>query len=505
MSFEKRYMKKQPFILTSTLLVVLACQTLTSTPTAIPVDEVPPTLIPTGETSPTEEPGDLPADPLAGADGMGDSLYPEFGNGGYNTLTYTLDLTVKDVDTSELEATTTIEATATQSLSRFNLDFAGFEITSIEVNDEAAEFERKDQELTIIPAQALSKDETFTVIVSYQGIPAPMISQALPFPTGWIAYDGGIFVLSEPDGSASFYPVNDHPLDKATYTIIVTVPEPYEVAANGVLEETQDNGDSTTYTFTVRELMASYLTTININDFNIETMESENGIPIRNYYAASLPEEVNLPFARQGAMIDYFSELFGPYPFEVYGSLVMDTEFGAALENQTMSIYGIDMIDFNDVEGTEAVVAHELTHQWFGDSISVADWSDIWLNEGFATYGEALWVEYDYGQDGLNDWVNGVYEEVQAYPQFYPPPGNPAANDLFNGGVYLRGGLTLHALRLTIGDDAFFETLRTYHEGYKYGNATTEDFIAVAEEISGQDLDDLFNAWLYDEQLPEFP
>ena len=267
---------------------------------------------------------------------MGDSLYPDFGNGGYNTLTYTLDITINNVDTSELEATTTIEAVATEELSRFNLDFAGFEITSLTVNDEAAEFERKGQELTVIPAQALSKDEAFTVAVSYQGVPTPMVSQALPFPTGWIAYDGGIFVLSEPDGSASFYPVNDHPLDKATYTIIVTVPEPYEVAANGVLEETTDNGDTTTYTFTVRDPMASYLTTINVNDFNTETMASESGVPIRNYYAASLPEEVNKPFARQGEMIDYFSELFGPYPFEVYGALVMDTEFGAALENLSL-------------------------------------------------------------------------------------------------------------------------------------------------------------------------
>ena len=495
-------MRKRYFVLVSTLLVVLACQTLA--PSAIPASEVPPTLVPTEETVPTEI-TDAATDPLAGADGMGDSLYPEFGNGGYNTLTYTLDIIINNVDTSKLEATTTIEAVATEELSRFNLDFAGFEITSLTVNDEAAEFERKGQELTVIPAQALSKDEAFTVAVSYQGVPTPMVSQALPFPTGWIAYDGGIFVLSEPDGSASFYPVNDHPLDKATYTIIVTVPEPYEVAANGVLEETTDNGDTTTYTFTVRDPMASYLTTINVNDFNTETMASESGVPIRNYYAASLPEEVNKPFARQGEMIDYFSELFGPYPFEVYGALVMDTEFGAALENQTMSIFGIDMIDFDDIEGTEAVVAHELTHQWFGDSISVADWSDIWLNEGFATYGEALWVEYDYGKDGLDEWVAFIYEEVKMNPNFYPPPGNPDANDLFNGGVYLRGGLTLHALRVTVGDDAFFDILRTYHERYKFGNATTEDFIAVAEEVSGKQLDDLFDAWLYDEQLPPMP
>jgi aminopeptidase N len=312
-------------------------------------------------------------------------------------------------------------------------------------------------------------------------------------------------VLSEPDGSASFYPVNDHPLDKATYTIIVTVPKPYEVAVNGVLEETTDNGETTTYRFEMRDLMASYLTTININDFDLETMESEGGVPIRNYYAASLPDDVRKPFARQGEMIDYFSELFGPYPFEVYGALVMDTEFGAALENQSMSIFGIDMIDPNDIEGTESVVAHELAHQWFGDSVSVADWGDIWLNEGFATYGEGLWVEYLYGREGLDEWVTEIYNEVKSYPDFYPPPGDPAANDLFNGGVYLRGGLTLHALRLEVGDETFFTILRTYHEQYKDGNATTEEFVTLAEQIHGKALTDLFDAWLYDEQLPPMP
>jgi len=487
-------MKKRYFVLTSILLVLLACQTLTPTATQ-----------PTDTTEAAAESDQPSADPQAGASGMGDSYYPNFGNGGYDALHYILDIQVKDVASSELEAVTTIEAVAKQDLMRFNLDFAGFNITSITVNDEAAQFERNAQELTIIPAQALAEGGEFTVAVAYHGIPSPMISVALPFPTGWIAYEGGIFVLSEPDGSASFYPVNDHPLDKATYTIMVTVPKPWEAAANGVLQNETDNGDSTTYTFTIRDPMASYLTTININDFDIETMESDAGVPIRNYYAASLPDDINKPFARQGEMIDYFSGIFGPYPFEVYGSLLMDTEFGAALENQTLSIFGVDMVSPNDLEESEAVVAHELTHQWFGDSISVADWSDIWLNEGFATYGEALWVEYDYGRDGLNEWAGYIYDEVSAYPEYYPPPGNPAPDDLFNGGVYLRGGLTLHALRLEVGDELFFEIVRTYYDRYKYGNATTEDFISVAEEISGEDLGDFFDAWLYDEQLPSMP
>lgn len=495
-------MKNKYLLLSTMIFLALSCKALTpATPTGLPSTEAP--LIDVAPV--TESPFEEPTDPLAGSPGMGDSLYPGFGNGGYDAVSYTLDINIHDVKTSDLSAITTIDAVATQDLSQFNLDFAGFEITSLTVNGEMAEFERKGQELTIIPAQMLANGEAFTTTVEYQGIPTPMTSKVLPFPTGWIVYENGIFVLSEPDGSASFYPVNDHPLDKATYTIIVTVPKPYEVAANGVLGETKDNGETTTYSFTVRDPMASYLTTINVHDFNLETMESESGIPIRNYYAATLPDNINEPFERQGEMIDYFSELFGPYPFEVYGALVMDTEFGAALENQTMSIFGVDMVDLDDIEGTEAVVAHELAHQWFGDSVSVGDWSSIWLNEGFATYGEALWVEYDYGSEGLNEWVTDVYNEVKAYPDFYPPPGDPASNDLFNGGVYLRGGLTLHALRLEVGDDAFFEIIRTYYDRYKFGNAVTEDFIAVAEEISGKDLDDFFNAWLYDEELPDLP
>jgi aminopeptidase N len=294
-------------------------------------------------------------------------------------------------------------------------------------------------------------------------------------------------------------------LDKAAYTFRVTVPEPFEVAANGMLTDTVDNGDTSTYLFEAREPMASYLTTINIDEFDLETMQSGEGVPIRNYYSTGLPTEVRTPFARQGEMLDYFSEIFGPYPFEVYGALVVDTEFGAALENQTLSIFGMDMIDLEDMEDTELVVAHELAHQWYGDSVSVADWGDIWLNEGFATYAEGLWMEHTRGRAALDGFIEYLYSEVKAYPEDYPAPGNPTANNLFNGGVYLRGGLTLHALRLDVGDEDFFDILRTYHNKFKGGNAATEDFISVAEELSGKELSDLFEDWLYQMELPPIP
>jgi aminopeptidase N len=440
-----------------------------------------------------------------GAPGAGDSLYPNLGNGGYDVQHYTLDLTVNDVTTGDLNGKTIIDAKATQDLSSLNFDFIGFEITSIMVNGQPAEFERSQQELIVTPSSPLKENETFTVEVQYQGAPGEMDSIAIPIQTGWITFDGGSFVLSEPDGAASFYPVNDHPLDKASYTFRVTVPEPYEVAANGVLTETVDNEGTTTFVFEARDPMASYLATINIDEFDLETSQSENGVPIRNYFPTSSPEATRRPFERQGEMIEHFSELFGAYPFEVYGALVIDTEFGAALETQTLSIFSKAMIDPNQPEGSESVVAHELAHQWFGDSVSLADWRDIWLNESFATYAQGLWTEHTKGPEARDQWIRDIYAYVLENRETMSPPGEPPADRLFNAGVYYWGALALHALRLEVGDENFFEILQSYYERFKGGNASTPDFIAVAEEVSGKELSEFFDSWLYSEDLAPIP
>ncbi len=472
----------------------IAAPTLTvEPPTAVVIE---PSVTPESTTT------EIEAQP--GAEGAGDSLYPNLGNGGYDVQHYTLDLIVNDVTTSELVGKTTIEAQATQDLSSFNLDFVGFEITSLTVDGQPAEFERNRQELVVTPVGPLAEGEPFTVEVQYQGKPGEMDSMAIQIQTGWITFDGGSFVLSEPDGAASFYPVNDHPLDKATYTLRVTVPEPFEVGANGVLTETVDNGKTMTFVFEARDPMASYLATVNIDEFDIETSQSENGIPIRNYYPTGSPEELRRPFERQGEMIDHFSELFGDYPFEVYGALVIDFEFGAALETQTLSIFSKAMID-QGLEGSESVVAHELAHQWFGDSVSLGDWRDIWLNESFATYAQGLWTEHTQGRAALDEWVRRSYAFVLEENTSMSPPGEPPANRLFNAGVYYWGALALHALRLEVGDETFFDILKTYHERFADGNARTADFIAVAEEVSGKELSEFFDSWLYSEELAPIP
>jgi aminopeptidase N len=180
---------------------------------------------------------------------------------------------------------------------------------------------------------------------------------------------------------------------------------------------------------------------------------------------------------------------------------VADAELFFALETQTMSLFGRNFLGGGGggFEG-EATVAHELSHQWFGNSVSLERWEDIWLNEGFATYAQWLWAEHTAGAAALEDQVRGAYRALEAAEP--PPPGDPPQSDLFNMGVYIRGGLVLQALRVEVGDDAFFRTLKTYAERYRYSNASTEEFIAVAEEQSGQQLDAVFDAWLYDPNLP---
>lgn len=446
----------------------------------------------------------LAREPQPGAPGIGDSLYPGFGNGGYDVQHYALDLTV-DPATSAISGSTTILALATQDLSSFNLDLIGFSVTSVIVNESQATFSRDGQELTITPNAPITSGSPFTVTVEYNGVPEQITSVAIPVLTGWVIADSGSgmkesFVLSEPDGAANFYPVNDHPLDKATYTIRVTLPKPYEAVVNGDNIQVIDNGDTTTTVGEVESPMASYLTTIEIGDFDLVEEPGTHGVPIRNYFAAGLGDDYRAAFARQDDMIGYFQSLFGEYPFKVYGAVLVNAITGSALETQTLSIFGTDMINPSDPQENEATVAHELSHQWYGDSVSVADWRDIWLNEGFATYAEVLWREHTDGIDARDAWIGDTYQYF--LDNALPPPGTPPADDLFNSSVYYRGALTLHALRLKIGDAAFFNLLHEWYTRHRDGNVSTADFIALANEISGQDLSAFFDAWLYQPALP---
>ena len=453
-----------------------------------------------------------------GSEGIGDAFYPLLGGGGYDVQHYTLDVAV-DMEAERIDATATLDITATQDLSAFNLDLYRLDISSITIDGAAAEFTRDGRELNITLPEGIAEGASFTAVITYGGEPNPIRELSLGgVGIGWNFERDFVYTASETNGSATWYPVNDHPADKATYTFIITVPAPYVVAANGVLQDTVADGDQITYTWEMAEPMASYLATVNIDHYVVDAYE-DNGVSIRNYFPASVADDATRVFAAQDEMVAYFSEIFGDYPFEQYGAVLTRANIGFALETQTMSLFGVYIADGSPQDGEE-VIAHELSHQWFGDSVSPAQWDDIWLNEGFATYASWLWFEHTQGASTMNDitsnimgYLSGEYFRQQGMSETQitqelariAAPGKPQDDDLFNGGVYVRGALTLHALRLTVGDEAFFEILQTYYDRFKYGNASTTDFVNVAEEVSGQNLGELFDAWLYAPQTPELP
>ncbi|MBN1429465.1 MAG: M1 family metallopeptidase [Anaerolineae bacterium] len=468
-----------------------------STPMPTPAPAV---VVETRIPDDTPTPADTPEDSSYGASGLGDSYYPLMGNGGYDVQHYDLAIVV-DMEREHIDSVATIDALSTQNLARFNLDLWGFDIESVQVDGQDATFERDQGELSITPADSIPEGEPFTIVIIYSGKPGEGAPPGLlDLLEGWNFYEGGVLVAGEPGGADTWFPVNNHPLDKATYTFRVTVAEPYVVAANGVLEEEIANTDGTrTYVWVMDDPMASYLSTIAISNFERVDSTTKSGIPIRSYLDADIRREVEEPTTRIPEIIDYFETVFGPYPFDECGVVIHELDLGFALENQTLIVMGYQFVN-------EDVIVHELAHQWFGNSISLKSWQDIWLNEGFATYASTLWIEHTQGAQAAQAYMDMSYEYFKEIPEHAMVIiGDPGPDNLFDWAVYERGAFTLHALRLTVGDEAFFQILRTYADRYHDDNAGIVDFIALAEEISGQELDDLFQAWLYEQALPPMP
>ncbi|MEJ3405781.1 M1 family aminopeptidase [Rathayibacter sp. YIM 133350] len=647
-----------------------------------------------------------------GAPGIGDPYYPLSGNGGYNVLHYGLDIDYVP-DTDVLTGHAVITATATQNLSTFNLDLHGLSVRNISVNGRAATWSRSKDELVVTPRTPLRKGLPFVTIVSYSGVPELYEDAALGT-AGFFHTDDGTLVAGQPWVAASWFPSNDHPADKALYTIRITVPKGLEAISNGSLLWHGDVGGKANWVWNVDKPMASYLATATIGQFDLTrysrdgisyldaldpdlfdptltartgtdfaysqqandsykrlerrltptagssaltfwmdrsvepgwdfafveaapagtddwtTLADENGhtgqdagnamcsdlldqhpflahylqepphagpcdpsgttgdwnaatgegegweqwrIDLSAYagepvdvaityvsdYAVQLDgvaiDDVRAPggvgstsfepdadpldgwsvtgapagspgnandwiatsdgpapigvqakasLAREPEVISFLSGIFGPYPFRQAGGIVDDfSGLGFALENQTRPIYAKEFFG-GSKEQADGVVVHELAHQWYGDDVALKRWSDIWLNEGFATYAEWLWAEHE-GYADPQAYFDAYYATPADDDLWTLPIGDPGPDDIFDGAVYDRGGMTLHALRLTVGDDAFFTILRRWAAEHSGGHGTTAGFIALAEQVSGQDLGDFFDDWLFSDTKPPAP
>jgi aminopeptidase N len=432
--------------------------------------------------------------PTAGAPGVGDPYYPYSGNGGYDVDHYALDLSW-DSDALRLDGTATLTATATQALSSFVLDLADVEVTGVTVDGADAQWDGPAaNEMVVTPARPLAEGAEFVTAVTYATTPLTADGSDA-FAPGWFGDAGEMYALFEPNGAPTLFPANDHPTDKATYDFRVTAPEDLEVAANGLLTGTEPGPGPGQKTWAYRSAhpMASYLVQVVIADLEFRESTGPGGLPIRHAIDTGTLDSVRPAVDRIGEMIEFYSERFGPYPFEAYGMVVLDAPLGLALETQTLSTFGT--LSAED----EEVVAHELAHQWFGDDVSPATWQDVWLNEGFATYAQWLWTEDSGGRTADEEAA-----DVAARPEVFAlPPGDPGAGSMFDPSVYERGATTLHVVRHTIGDDAFFELLQTWVDRYGGESAATADFEALAEEVSGEELTPLFDAWLRAPELPD--
>ena len=654
------------------------------------------TSVTAGATGPRPDPG------TPGAAGAGDPYFPLDGNGGYDAQHYTLDLRYNPA-TDTLGGTARIEIKATQDLSRFNLDFEGLTVHSVEVDRRPATWTRDGGELVITPARVIREKQKVAVEIAYSGVP-----ETLADGSGFIHTDDGAVIIGQPHVADTWYPVNDHPIDKASYRFDITVPDGLEAVANGELRGTKSSGGWTTWTWIAKEPMASYLTTATIGEFELreyvhgdtwfldavdpdlygptgaprtgnqfaisqqaepsykrlmrtiavpaggatlsfwidrqtepnwdfvfveahtpgeddwttlpdlngntsddtgfvcpfwlglhpflEHYQADNGdgtcspsgatgdwnaasgesggyeqwrvdlgawategsVEVSITYAsddlvqlpgafvddivvstgagstsfeadgntmdgwavpgapvdsepnandwivgtvADTPENVgpvvDMALGLQTEILDFEEETFGRYPFSALGGIVDDSSaFGFALENQTRPIYSKAF--FTNPGSAVDVVVHEIAHQWYGDSLAVARWQHIWLNEGFASYAEWLWSE-DQGNATAQEIFDFIYNE--AFPDDDPfwqlVIGDPGPDHLFDLPIYLRGAMTLHQLRVAVGDRDFFRILERWAQTRRGDNVTTDEFIAHAEKVSRQQLDELFETWLF--------
>ncbi|GAB3616416.1 M1 family metallopeptidase [Okibacterium endophyticum] len=430
---------------------------------------------------------------------------------GYAVDSYDLDLRYR-VSTNRLDATAVIIATSTRDLSTVSFDLVGLKASKVRTaGGRRARFTQSSTRLTVVPERPIAAGEGFTVTVDYSGSPRPRRS---PWGLlGWEELADGVIVAAQPNGAPTWFPCNDHPSDKARYRIRVSAEQAYTVVATGVLRDRTVSSGRCIWTYECDVPTATYLATVQIGRYVRRDVDAPavlvpdiTPVPIHLAFPRHLTRRAEADFAVLRPMLDYFAEVFGPYPFAGYTAVVTADELEIPLEAQGAAIFGENHVD--GAGGSERLIAHELAHQWFGNSVGVSSWQHIWLNEGFACYAEWLWSEQSGGAtaDALAVRHHSL---LRALPQDLVP-ADPGPALMFDDRLYKRGALTLHALRLTIGDAPFFDLLRAWTGEYRFGIVATADFRALAHkqiraEQAGTDLDPLFDAWLCQRPLPSLP
>ena len=433
-----------------------------------------------------------------GAPGAGDPYFPRYGNGGYDVRHYDIFVDY-DPTTERLRGDTRLTARAEQRLTRFNLDLQ-IAAKAVRVDGEPATWDQHGRELVVTPAAPLPKGKTFHVRVRYAGKPGEINSGGLG---GWFETPDGAVLAGEPEAATLWFPSNDHPSDKASFDIDVRTADETDVVSNGRLTGRRPVGDEVMWHWRMSSPMATYLAYVAFGDFSFERGRTAGGVPylyaISDHLGKRRTSAVK-SLRKSADIVDMFSRHFGPYPFDITGGTLANVDFGFALENQTRPIYS--EVFFGGSAANTSVIAHELAHQWFGDSVSVQRWRHIWLNEGFATWSD--WF-YHARRDGpsTDESFADSYDWLRTQRTFWRLEiGNPGKRQLFDLAVYHRGAMALEAVRNVVGNDDFLRLMRGWVRSRGDGNGSIAGFQRLGEEVSGRSLDHVFDVWLYSSHRP---
>ena len=426
-----------------------------------------------------------------------DPYLPNNGNFGYRVSRYELDLQYK-VNSHRLAGAATITAVTLASLQTFTLDLSdALGVTKVTVNGRRpASFSTSGGKLRIRLAEPLPTGSALTIAVRYGGSPKPI--RTVWGEVGFEELSNGALVAGQPNGSPSWFPCDDHPSSKASYRIQISTDSPYYAVAPGELVSRRVRAGQTVWTYEQPEPTSTYLATLQIGMYGLHRIPKA---PVAMH--AVIPDRLRAnfdhDFGRQPQMLKLFVKLFGPYPLSSgYTVVVTEDDLEIPLEAQGVSIFGANHCD--GARGSERLIAHELAHQWFGNSVTARRWRDIWLHEGFACYAEWLWSEHSGGRSA-GDLAADYHQRLLAAPQDLLL-ADPGPRDMFDDRLYKRGALVVHALRGIIGDDRFFALLRDWTTRYRHGTVVTDDFTGLAANYADVSLRPLWESWLYSTGVP---
>lgn len=461
--------------------------------------------------APAEGAADLPPMTTPGDDALAsavsetreDSVYPEVGDPVVDALHYAIDLSWFPDEADELTATTTLTFRATQDRADFQLDLAqNLSVSAVEVDGATAGWEHSGKDLVV--TSPVVADQRYTVAITYAGPPEPAEA-----PTTRSDFEGGVgltrsdgehdgwlWTMQEPYGAFTWYPVNDQPADKALYDVTVHTQPGWKGVANGVLTEEVETTEESVTRFTADAPLPSYLATLAVGEYELTEDTSDSGVPL--YYWTPVGDDDALAALQETrSALAYVEDLLGPYPFSSLGSVVVDSD--SAMETQTMITYGN-----TDYTLSPATIVHEIAHHWYGNKVSPADWSDVWMNEGMATYVQLLYeAQEEYGVP--EDEYVAFYAEENA--GLRAESGPPAAYDpaqFAESNIYIIPGVMWHELRRTIGDEAFWAMVRAWptHAGEAFVSVDRSAYLPWVSQQVGRDLSGFFASWLLAEAQP---